>query len=410
MPFPSHIDTSRYYMASSAIKSEEDKQELFDSPEELDAKVTRLAEMVEESTHFVVFTGAGVSTSTGIPDFRSGYNTVLPTGPGMWEELAERKPVQREVVKAIPQALPSPTHMSLVALMEAHKLKYLISQNVDGLHRKSGIPASKIAELHGNTYLETCKVCRKDYLRDYETRTNADVHRHETGRRCDNGDCGGELCDSIINFGENLREEVVRGAFGEAESADLCLVLGSSLRVTPAAHVPRDVKRHGGKLVLVNLQRTPYDEAADLVIHSFCDQVILLLMSKLHLKTPKFTLKRRLKISREPYQEKECIRFQGVDMDGSPYSIFPKIEAHIAEKVLTITREPMRLIGTCFDGLEGQIFLYFHGHYHEPALDFPIVCDEIPMDSSKTYEMTYDPWEQVWTGLFEIREVLVRVK
>ena len=397
-------------MSNTAIKSEEDKQELFDSPEELDAKVTRLAEMLEESRRFIVFTGAGVSTSTGIPDFRSGYNTVLATGPGMWEEQAEGKPVQREVVEAIPQALPSPTHMSLVALHEANKLKYLISQNVDGLHRKSGIPASKIAELHGNTYLETCKICRKDYLRDYETRSNGDVHRHETGRRCDNGECGGELCDSIINFGENLREEVVRAAFLEADMADLCLVLGSSLRVTPAAYVPRDVKRHGGKLVIVNLQRTPYDQTADLVIHSFCDQVMIMLMSKLKLEIPQFTLKRRLKVTREPYQEKECIRFQGVESDGSPYSLFPKIEAHIASKVLTITREPMRLIGTCFDGLEGQIYLHFHGHYHEPVLDFPLACDELPMGSSKTYEMTYDPLQQVWTGLFEIREVLIRVK
>lgn len=396
-------------MSSTAIKTEEEKKEYFDPPEELEAKVARLAEMITESSHFIAFTGAGVSTSTGIPDFRSGYNTVLPTGPGMWEELAEQRPVVREV-KEMTQAVPSDSHMALVTLLQQGKLKFVVSQNVDGLHRKSGIPASKIAELHGNTYLETCKLCHKDYLRDFETRTNADVTRHETGRMCDNASCGGELCDSIINFGENLREDVIRAGFREAERADLCLVLGSSLRVTPAAHIPRDVKRHGEKLVIVNLQRTPYDDTADLVIHGLCDQVMRLLMSKLDIPIQPFTLKRRLKVSREPYQEKECIRFQGVDIDGCPYSLFPKIEANIAGKVLTITREPMRLIGTCFDGLDGQISLHFQGHYNEPVLEFQLICDELPMGSTRTYEMVYDPFHQLWTGLFEVKELLVRVK
>lgn len=95
--------------------------------------------------------------------------------------------------------------MAMVELMERGMLKHIISQNVDGLHRKSGIPKEKITEVHGNTNLEICKKCGKDYMRDFRVRTSQQVHAHETGRNCDNTYCQGFLKDTIINFGENLR-------------------------------------------------------------------------------------------------------------------------------------------------------------------------------------------------------------
>lgn len=109
--------------------------------------------------------------SAGIPDFRSGMNTVLETGPGVWELMANETG-QREgsVVKPILQALPSPTHMAIVQLHEADVVKFTVSQNVDGLHRRSGLGPSQLAELHGNTNLEACQKCHRQYLRDFETR------------------------------------------------------------------------------------------------------------------------------------------------------------------------------------------------------------------------------------------------
>lgn len=127
--------------------------------------------MILSSKHFIAFTGAGISTSCGIPDFRSGVNTVLKTGPGAWEKKAQKildKPNKNIVEMA--KAVPSFTHMSLVALEEAGYLKYLVSQNTDGLHVRSGFDTNKLAELHGNRCLEKCKRCDSQFLRDFRTR------------------------------------------------------------------------------------------------------------------------------------------------------------------------------------------------------------------------------------------------
>ena len=146
--------------------------------------------------------------------------------------------------------------MSFVKLMEAGLLKQIISQNIDGLHRKSGIPKSKLWELHGNTNLEWCKRCDKDYMRDYQVRTG--TKDHSTGRKCEN--CGGMLYDSVINFGEDLKPAILNGGWEAGVNADLMLSLGSSLRVTPACDIPLEMVENGGKLVIVNLQKTPLND------------------------------------------------------------------------------------------------------------------------------------------------------
>jgi NAD-dependent SIR2 family protein deacetylase len=167
-------------MADTAIKNEEEKKEFFDSPEVLDHKITMLAEMVLSSQHMVSFTGAGISTACGIPDFRSGYNTVLPTGPGAWETAANKEkyrklnkapPTNNATIKtAMRSAYPSKTHMALRELMERGHLKYLVSQNTDGLHRKSGIHPDYLSELHGNSNLGVCEKCGQEFLRDGRVR------------------------------------------------------------------------------------------------------------------------------------------------------------------------------------------------------------------------------------------------
>lgn len=117
-------------------------------------------------------TGLSSLCSSGIPDFRSGMNTVLPTGPGVWELQAHGgdDPGKTRKIVALLKALPSPTHMAIVKLHEENIAKFTISQNVDGLHRRSGISPTQLAELHGNTNLETCEMCHRQYLRDFETR------------------------------------------------------------------------------------------------------------------------------------------------------------------------------------------------------------------------------------------------
>ena len=290
-------------MAQTAHKNEEEKREYFDEPAVLDEKVTLLAEMILTSQHMVAFTGAGISTACGIPDYRSGFDTVLETGPGCWETLANKEkykkqqaaqnakaaqaPANKNTLRtSIQKAYPSLTHMAMVELMQRNHLKYIVSQNVDGLHRKSGIPAANIAELHGNTNLEVCEDCGREYMRDCRVREAKRVHDHRTGRMCESPGCNGHLKDTIINFNENLDSQVLENGQQNCASADLCLVMGSSLRVSPANGMPVATARNGGNLVICNLQKTPTDHLATLVIHAKCDDIMKLLMQKLQYQIP----------------------------------------------------------------------------------------------------------------------------
>ena len=386
-------------MADTAHKTEDAKKEYFDTPEELELKVAQLAAWVRESDHFVAFTGAGISTSAGIADYRSGFNTVLPTGPGCWEKKAQGKAsnkpkIRTEMIKAIP----TPTHMSLVKLMEVGMLKCLISQNIDGLHRRSGIPPNKLVEVHGNTNLEICKKCNKEYMRDFRVRTAQRVHDHETGRICEDDSCRGKLKDSIINFGEDLIEEILDKGFEESTRADLCLAMGSSLTVTPAADMPKTTGKRG-KLVIVNLQKTPLDDRAALKINAFCDTVIQMLMQQLDLPIPPFKLIRRLRIKKSTEVKnnvtKDRLDFQGIDSDGCPFTLFTSILVQKGNYKKECKKLPMGIAESRIDGVY-KITLNWQGHYGEPPLDIDLQTNGL---DTAIYMMVYDPITKRWESV-----------
>eukprot|EP01084_Bolivina_argentea_P091414 164571_1 len=174
-------------------RAEADCKEFFDEPDVLNIKIKKLAALIKKSKHFVGFTGAGISTAAGIADFRSGINTTLDTGTGQWaKQTAIRQGKSKQIKKAkkkskgVFKTIPTASHMALVALMSQQPkyLKYLVSQNTDGLHRRSGIPPSQMSELHGNSALEICMRCKKEYLRDYRCRNSLmkqACHDHKTG-------------------------------------------------------------------------------------------------------------------------------------------------------------------------------------------------------------------------------------
>lgn len=242
-------------------------------------------------------------------------------------------PATKEALRVgITKAKATESHMALVELMEKDLLKHIISQNVDGLHRKSGIPADKISELHGNTNLEVCQKCKRGYMRDFRTRTAKTCKEHKTGRKCDNKACGGDLADTIINFGENLNEQILEDGFNHGACADIMLCLGSSLRVSPANEMVGETARHGGKVVIVNLQKTPYDHMAAMVVHSKIEDFMQLLMKELNIAIPKLTLKRWFNAKIEESKTgKETLKVNGITEDGSPYEIFKsqKIEGKV---------------------------------------------------------------------------------
>lgn len=292
-------------------------------------------------------------------------NTVLETGPGCWELAANKGKKalagsKKAVKVSMASAYPSKTHMAFVQLLEVGLMKYVVSQNVDGLHRRSGVHPDKIAELHGNTNIERCTDCGKDYLRDFRVRNAQKVHDHDTGRKCDDPSCNGKLKDTIINFGEGLPEEDLNNAFNHAECSDLCLAMGSSLRVTPAADIPKVVAENGGKLVIVNLQKTPLDSIATLKINAKCDDVMIKLFEKLGMVIPQWNIVR--------YCEVVCkddkVTVNGRDENHNYYSLFPKVDFEVNKANKKISTKEPHSYKLPKDGVI-SITLHFEGHYKE---------------------------------------------
>eukprot|EP01103_Thecamoeba_quadrilineata_P017954 TRINITY_DN6593_c0_g1_i1.p1 TRINITY_DN6593_c0_g1~~TRINITY_DN6593_c0_g1_i1.p1 ORF type:complete len:395 (-),score=48.41 TRINITY_DN6593_c0_g1_i1:108-1292(-) len=366
-------------MAHTAHQDLEQVKEHFDSIEVLEEKARKVVELIRKSKGRVVaFTGAGVSTSAGIADFR---------GPeGVWTLRAQGKSHQIKSASAL-KSIPTKTHMALLQLLNVGILDIIISQNTDGLHRKSGVPANKIAELHGNTNLEICEDCATQYLRDYRTRISNSVNDHYTGRNC--SVCKGRLKDTIINFGESLPEDQLELAWERSQRAVLCIVLGSSLTVSPANLMPPEAKN----LVICNLQKTHLDKSAKVRVYARCDDFVELVMDYLGLEIPPFCLQRYVEIAmKEVFDTKTtsdnlAIQVRAVDSVGIPASIFSKVEIFDAAKshwAAPKEREPFLFLRLSDQINEESVIirLSFMGHYGEPSLDLTIPL-KAPNESQK---------------------------
>jgi NAD-dependent SIR2 family protein deacetylase len=208
--------------------------------DDLDKRIRSLGQWLYESRYLVLFTGAGISTESGLPDFR---------GPdGLWTRRDKGLP-PKPMTRPWDSVDPNTGHLAIVELQRLNKLKFLISQNVDNLHLKSGIRPDLLAELHGNISRLRC------------TRCGQTVDRSVGAQYCG---CGGELVRSVVDFGEPLPERDLRLSFEHSRKSDLFVVVGSSLVVTPAADMPREAILSGAKLVIINQGETPFDSVANL--------------------------------------------------------------------------------------------------------------------------------------------------
>ena len=226
----------------------------------IEQEIRTIAQWIGEADHVVAFTGAGISTDSGIPDFR---------GPdGVWTRRDQGLPAPRWKV-APGQVRPNASHLALVDLQRLGKLQFLITQNTDNLHRASGIRPELLAELHGNGDLMRCLKCDRQYpLRD----VGWDRARFGPGYRTQRPvpgqaacpACGGRLISSVVNFGDPMPEREMTEAADHAAQCDLMLALGSSLVVNPAASLVGLAVESGARLVLVNKGETPYDNVAAL--------------------------------------------------------------------------------------------------------------------------------------------------
>jgi len=206
---------------------------------DLEQRIKTLAQWMFEVNHLVVFTGAGISTESGLPDFR---------GPdGIWTRQAKGLPTE---ARPFDSAEPNTGHMAIVELQKLGKLAFLISQNVDNLHLKSGIQPELLAELHGNVTKLRCSRC------EFEMDRFPDLNTCPL--------CGGKLLSSVVNFGQSLPQKALAASYQHSKDCDLFTVVGSSLVVTPAADMPKVALEAGARLVIINQGETPFDRVTHL--------------------------------------------------------------------------------------------------------------------------------------------------
>jgi len=233
------------------------------------AAIEHLSALLADSRRTVAFTGAGISTECGIPDFRSPGGLWTQNRPIPFDEFLASREARNEawrrkfaMEEKFQAAKPGRGHRALASLAERGKLAALITQNIDNLHQLSGVPAEMIIELHGNGSYATCLECAERYELDWVKQRLA----ASGGLAPDCTACSGPVKSATISFGQPMPEEQMRRAQAATLSSDLFLAIGSSLVVWPAAGFPALAKRNGARLVILNREPTEFDEIADLVV------------------------------------------------------------------------------------------------------------------------------------------------
>ncbi|XP_037707642.1 NAD-dependent protein deacetylase Sirt6 [Drosophila subpulchrella] len=271
--------------------------ESFDSEEVVAEKCQELADLIKKSGHVVLHTGAGISTSAGIPDFR---------GPkGVW--TLEEKGEKPDFNVSFDEARPTKTHMAIIALIESGYVQYVISQNIDGLHLKSGLNRKYLSELHGNIYIEQCKKCRRQFVSSSAVET---VGQKSLDRPCKSSmDSKGRSCrsgilyDNVLDWEHDLPENDLEMGLMHSTIADLNIALGTTLQIVPSGDLPLKNLKRGGKFVICNLQPTKHDKKANLIISSYVDVVLSKVCKLLGVEIPEYSE------SSDPTKQSETIEW-----------------------------------------------------------------------------------------------------
>ena len=241
----------------------------------MDDKIKQIAEKIKQRGKNIVFTGAGISTESGIPDYRSQGGIWDKFRPVYFDEfMSDRKAREeywrrwQELYKGIEQARPNIGHAAIARLEQMGLLEAVITQNVDGLHQEAGLADKKIIELHGNTRRIRCMSCRTI------TTTEEIKARLNSGDAAPECECGGYLKPDTISFGQAMPVDEVEKATTLSHTSDFFLVVGSTLLVQPAAHMPVYAKQNNAFLAIVNLSDTPCDNMCDVLIRDKAGKVL----------------------------------------------------------------------------------------------------------------------------------------
>jgi len=251
-------------------------------------KIDAVAEFIDQAKKIVIFTGAGMSTESGIPDFRSPGGIWDRFDPSemtyqkfMNNQTSREKYWERQKLlwPVIAAADPNKGHLAIKDIYEMGKLDCIITQDGDSLHQRSGIPDDKVIELHGTWTRAICLSCGKKYP---SAEVQVRLEAGETVPTCEA--CGGIMKPDVISFGQSMPEKETSEAQRRAASCDMLLACGSSMVVYPAAHMPMIAKENGAKLVIINLMPTPHDGRADVVINEKIGEALPQIIEKVRAK------------------------------------------------------------------------------------------------------------------------------
>ena len=238
--------------------------------DELSPRARELRELLDACTRAVVFTGAGISTDSGIPDFRSPGGIWERHRPIYYQDFISSEEARRDywrsgiaIRKEIGTPEPNRGHRAVAELVRRGTVASIITQNIDGLHQQAGVPDERVIELHGTVAHASCLSCGRRH--DLESILEA-FERDATLPVCET--CGGVVKTDTIDFGQEMPEGAMARAEEETLACDLLLAIGSSLVVYPAAGFPALAKRRGASLVILNREPTDLDPVADLVLHA----------------------------------------------------------------------------------------------------------------------------------------------
>jgi NAD-dependent deacetylase len=238
------------------------------TPPDLTTAISDLRSLIQDADRILPFTGAGISTECGIPDFRSPGGLWTKNRPIPFEDFMASRAMRDEswrrrfvMEESFARAEPGRGHRALATLYHSGKVPAVVTQNIDNLHQMSGIEAKDVVELHGNTTYATCLDCAERYEVSW-VKEKFDANA-EHAPDCS---CGGYIKTATVSFGQAMPVDAMQRAEQLAKSCDLFLAVGSSLVVWPAAGFPLMAKRNGAALVIINREPTEFDELADLVL------------------------------------------------------------------------------------------------------------------------------------------------
>ena len=243
-------------------------------------RFNEIIKLVKTSKSTVILTGAGISTESGLPDFRSDNGFWAKNKPIQFNEFLLSEEKQRlswkrniELHSLLKNIKPNLGHMFVEKITSLQKNNFLITQNIDGLHQKSGVPKNKIIEIHGSAIEAACLECEaKQNILDFH-----DAIKFE-GPLPKCTACGGVVKVATISFGQPMNEMDMMHASKIVEESDLMIVMGSSLKVLPAGKLPNLAMQSGSKLIVLNREKTRYDQSADIVINdelqNICSKLI----------------------------------------------------------------------------------------------------------------------------------------